>query len=292
MAKSPKKKKNRLVIPHTVDDLDRVQSEVSQPRRKGDPSRAENATLSQDEIKEVARAIYELIQEKSVTMHGPSWQDVALFDSLMIAFVENSKRSAIDTSRSELAGYRAFYPNLPLELDATDLEIDRIKAKLQRENVDDRRLHETLLQALADAQGLSLRPEHLVPVDMTAVREAMIKPFLTAIHKSRWIAFIEGLLAGLITNGVYDILKDAVASLTMRAPYAEAQIYEVESDLIHWYTRKESHGEIAVTDSGSLTSHVLRAYTLHTLAVLGALGPQIPRNPLVLKVGFWKYLRD
>jgi hypothetical protein len=95
-------------------------------------------------------------------------------------------------------------------------------------------------------------------------------------HKEKvWITFLAGLITGLITNGIYDIIKEAVISLVRRAPYAQAQIYEVESDLY----RQIDRWNACLPDEHELDNEdifVAMTYALHALAVTAILGLRVP----------------
>ena len=51
------------------------------------------------------------------------------------------------------------------------------------------------------------------------------------IPREKLISFIVGVLASLAAAGIYELIKQSIASLIGRAPYLEAQIYEVEMDI-------------------------------------------------------------
>jgi len=91
-------------------------------------------------------------------------------------------------------------------------------------------------------------------------------------HKEKvWITFLVGLITGLVTNGIYDVIKEAVMYLVFRAPYPEAQIYEVESDLYKTASRWKS----CLPDGHGLDDEdtfVAFTYSIHAMAVAAVLG--------------------
>jgi hypothetical protein len=94
-----------------------------------------------------------------------------------------------------------------------------------------------------------------------------VESALAKHERSRWLLFIEGIIVGLVTNGVYDALSASIGSLFNRAPTWEAQIWTVEHDVgarvDRWMASVPSMEEFDETDR-----YTALWFTLHALSML------------------------
>jgi hypothetical protein len=77
-----------------------------------------------------------------------------------------------------------------------------------------------------------------------------------------------------VTNGLYDLLKESIISLTTRAPYPEAQIYEIESDV--WRSRERWQSGIPTEEQfnefGELDREIAFTFIIHAICVTRIVG--------------------
>jgi hypothetical protein len=279
------------IVPHSVEEARQLYGHI--------PAGWDNAMLikpassvTPEDAAQLANAIYAYMKTKDIAHPAPSWQDYVIRQLLNSWKVHNEVAKRVDQGETpQRALLHYYYPKSKEILPVTDQDIMDAENKLKEgrpsyEDVTYEEILEELAKTVSHNTGKKvkirrvIKEERNVSEDIAqAVREALDK------HKQKvWVTFLSGLLIGLITNGIYDLLKIALASLVGRAPYSEAQIYEIECDLENerdrWMECLPSEHEL--DDDGVF---IALTYTLHVLCVLAVIGPAIPQNPLMRETG-------
>jgi hypothetical protein len=152
---------------------------------------------------------------------------------------------------------------------------------------------EDLISKVQDAlQAVNPAGKPAVDVRKSANRHAFelimgmrrdVKKILSNQERSKWIEYITGILIGLISSGLYDAIKVALESLVARAPYAEAQIYEIETDIYSelpkWRAAAAASLPVDSATDMERLDHAL-VYSLHALCILSVLGPNVRHTKL------------
>lgn len=282
-SKQKKNQKKKLHIPRTVEEARRTSDRYI-------PAGWDNAPLiktkpeqfDQDQIKELARAIYEYMSEKDMKNPGGSWQDFILVSLLQHVYMQSAIRDLISTKGESprMAELKVVYESLPPEVSASDEEIEQIITKLKKKKKSYEDIaYDEIVAEIAKLRGVSVDVKTLKKKGMLAEIEKVVDSLLKKHTQSKWLIFIEGILLGLISNGLFELLKKALASLVMRAPYTEAQIYEIETDVIRSFEtwlRSVDKPDYLEDEESEITLF----YVLHAVCVLSVLGLSVPYNPL------------
>lgn len=281
-----RKRKDKLHIPHTVEKAQK--SFGSQLRRAlNDPNdeartKTEAPKSEREHIKELAEAIYEYMAEKDLTKPGGSWQDYILLSTLRRVYQQSAvEELALKTGENErMADLKVVYENLPPEITASEEEIDKIIATLKKQKPAYEDItYKELVAEIAKLRGVNIDLSTLKQRNVLDEVDKIVDSVVKRHERNKWILLIEGILIGLVSNGLFELLKSSLASLIARAPYAEAQIYEVECDVFRafndWRPSEEYTNEF---EEQEIT--IMLIYTFHAVCVLSVLGITVPRNVL------------
>lgn len=279
-----RKHKGKLYIPHTVED---ARKSLSQPI----PAGWDNAPLIKtkkkhfkvDEIAKLSRAIYEYMTEKDLTKPGRSWQDFILLSTLKEVYKQSAIRELMSTQgeSARMAELKVIYENLPPEIVASDDEIEQIITSLRNQKPKYEDItYDEIVAEIAKLRGTQVKKTSLNKRDLLVQIEKVVDSVIKKHERNKWLIFIEGIIIGLISSGLFELLKQALASLVSRAPYTEAQIYEVECDVLRTMDKWKQVVRKADPSVDEKDAEVILLFTLHALSVLSVLGSSVPWNPL------------
>jgi hypothetical protein len=277
----------RGIVPHSVEEARQLYGYI--------PAGWDNAMLikpasgvTPDDTAQLANAIYAYMRTKDIAHPAPSWQDYVIRQLLQNWKVRDEVAKRIDQGETpRLALLHYYYPKSEEILPVTDQDIlDAVKKLEEGRPSYNKVTYEEILEELAKTVSQNTGKEIKVEIVVNEERDVSedisqaVKKTLDKHKQKVWVTFLSGLLIGLITNGIYDLLKVALESLVGRAPYSEAQIYEIECDLAReqdrWMECLPNEHELDEDDV-----FVALTYTLHVLCVLAVIGPAMPRNPLI-----------
>jgi len=272
-----------LIVPHSVDDAAKPSVRIPAGWDNAKSIKTSSQEFTADDIHKLAEAIYKYMITKNLAEPAPSWQDYIFISMLRDQYMQSKIDEYVaSTGASHMeARLSLIYANLPKELRVTDEDVAEIIARLeaQKPPYEDVTTDEIVIE-VAKANEREMTPADLekknLLADMAKVVDAVIKKH----ERNKWIIFVEEIVAGLITNGLYDLLRVALESLIGRAPYPEAQIYEVESDVLRtidlW-----TQGVPSIDDFNESEANVSLWFALHCMCVLAVLGTAVPNNPLL-----------
>lgn len=275
------------IVPHSVEEAEQLYGRI--------PAGWDNAPLirpassvTPEDAALLADAIYAYMRTKDIAHPAPSWQDFVIRKLLQNWKVRNEVAKRVEQGETPgLALLHYYYPKSREILPVTDQDILDATKKLEAgrpsyEHVTYEEVIEELAKTVSHDTGRTVNIEIIVKEerDVSGDIAQAVKRTLDKHKQKVWITFLSGLLIGLITNGIYDLLKMALESLVGRAPYSEAQIYEIECDLVkeldRWMECLPIEHELDDDDI-----FVALTYTLHVLCILAVVGPALPSNPLI-----------
>lgn len=281
--KKENKKKNKLNIPRTVEEAERnLDTYIPAGWNNAPLIKTQSSQFEKEQIKELAEAIYEYMAEKDITQPGGSWQDYLLIQMLRQVY-KKSTINELMLRKGENAGMaelKAVYEDLPSQITASDDEIEKIIKMLSKDKKDYEGVaYSEIVSEIAKLRGIKIEVESLKQRNILNEIGKIVDVVIAKHQQSKWIIFIEGIIIGLISNGIFELLKGALSSLVMRAPYTEAQIYEVESDVVRHYEiwKQTTEGKDEFEEK---EREITLFYVLHAICVLSVLGKAVPKNPL------------
>lgn len=252
-----------LVVPLTVREVGRL----------GPPPRWWNTEWPHDEdtaaptedFRPVAEAIFEYMNKKDIANPGRGWQDRIFVLELLDWYVNSTaeQRRRITGEAPLQARFQAQRSNRPADLVGSDDEIKQMIALIRNNGRPD-----------AHVTDNGVIDSHAESIKINLLLEGLAESVTKAIQKherKKWIVFLEGIVVGLATNGIFEALKFAVQSLTARAPNPETQLYEVEADLLQnmerWIACVQLDSEFNNSDA-----HLALWYSVHCLSVVSVTG--------------------
>lgn len=280
------KSRPHLVIPESVE---KCHPQMVGPVHPGwdnaGPFKTSLHDLTKEELADLATAILDYMQKKSIREPGRSWQDFFFVRMLVDVLKRKEIRYRISRLKQHpLVAELAFVFGEVAET----IRLNRREAKkviaAARKNLakNDALPYKALLREVAKIKSLDIDVDSLEERDVVRILSEELRTVLRKQNDAKTKLRIEAILLGLITAGLFEVIRYALATLVARAPYAEAQIYEIECDVFKRYSkwRKVACNEITQTDVDDELVDVLLIYTLHAICVLAVLGPNVRGTPL------------
>lgn len=232
-------------------------------------------------IRDISAAVTQYLFDKDLSKPGRSWQDFIAVQVLLHQVVhdEVTRRIKEDGDAYIIAELRTVFVNFP-HINLTKHEeklVDKfIKEKTQ--GIDELK-YSDLAGYVFRLKNVNMQPGKLRTRNNLRQVDTNRKKLL-GIGQERLIGIVEGIIASLIAAGLFELLREALASLATRAPYTEAQIYEVESDVVRGM--KTWHDACKDTLAALEGSHreIVLILVLHATTVAAVYGMNIPGNPL------------
>jgi hypothetical protein len=284
---SRKKRKQELHIPRTVEEAEKSLN-VSIPVGGGNPLalKTKPREFTKAEISELARAIYEYMLEKDMTKPGRSWEDTILISMLVDTYKKQAISQLVESENIDpsVAELKVVFQDIPPEIIPSPDEIKQAFETLtNRKPKYEHIAYDEIIAEVAKMRGIDFDTSSLQKRDLLAEIQKIVDKSIQKHEESKWILYLEAIILGVISSGLFELLKMALASLVMRAPYTEAQIYEVESDVLRtlekWRRIPESTKELSMDNQDK---NISLWFVLHALCVLSVLGSVVPNNPLFI----------
>ena len=246
------------------------------------PDTTRDVHPQQDPIIELAEAICDYITEKNVIKPSHGWQDYLLLSRLKRLILQNAakeiSRKTHDGER--MAELKAIFRNLPTTVNASEEEILEIVSTLsaQKPSARDVTYHDVVIE-IAKLRRVKIDVQSLKEFDILNEVRKTVDSVIKSHEQSKLILLIEGILIGLISSGLFELLKWSLVSLIRRAPTATSQIYEVECDVLRSFYEWRPAPKCTNGFEEEEVS-LVHLYVLHAVCVLAVLGGSVSRNHL------------
>lgn len=225
-------------------------------------------------------AIYRYLATKDVRNPTPSYQDQVFIGMLMNWYIDLGNMESDNPEGARLhkllnllySGLADIARRDPDQL----LAIRQLVASQTGRPINDVRISD-LADKVASEAGVPLSPAEAQAPDeppaWLASLEETIRNAVKGSTKDRWINRLDSLLVSLAAAGIGAAIADAVAALMRLAPYAEAQIYEIDSsiarNLDHW--RQVAKGE-NLDAEWTPEDDLALIYCVHAMSVIAICG--------------------
>jgi excisionase family DNA binding protein len=239
--------------------------------------------FTQDDIRAVAASLVSYFFDRDLTITTKSWQDYILHQVAMQSAFEELLSQRIETHREAplTAVLKVQYQNFPdVQLNAEQIaEIESWKVNLKAEEVTT----ELIAERVLTITNAPIKVGDLRPRDMLAASEEARRRLAT-LDRDRLVRIVEGVVASLIAAGLFEFIVWALRHVPFTfAPYAEAQVYEIEGVALR-ATHKWRPKALAALKPHGLTStqqELLLGFVVHGLVLLSYYGADLPADPLI-----------
>lgn len=241
--------------------------------------------FTEEDINQIASSFVRYLYDRNLSYHTRSWQDFVLQQTAMhAAFVKLISRRILEKEEPPiLAQLKVFYRNFPdiklSEEQLFELDLWRNDSKREKEDISMEDIARKVMEvASCSEKNMTLTPRGL-QTEAEKIRKSILK-----LDKERLVRIAEGVVAGLIGSGLLELLAWALKNVPMAfAPYAEAQVYEIEG-VLHRKAEtlsKEIDPLLEAEDIPDEERLILRAYFVHAFVLMGFYGREIGSNPLM-----------
>lgn len=269
------------LIPHSVDEARNRYGLFLPPGWENAYLVKSADDMEPDDVKRLAEAVYIYMRTKDIANPGSSWQDFVLVSVFHNWHISTEITKRVEAGETPLrAKLNYLYPNLSTTVPFTEDDVHAAIETLEKGRPSYEKLkYDEIVEEIIKMHSAQIKVTDIEKTNVLDEIANVVEKIVAKHEKNRWLIFLEGLIVGLITNGLYDLIKQALESLVIRAPYAEAQIYEIECDVLRSIDRWENCARFS-SDIDDSASFVAMWYTLHAICVLAIVGKSVPRNPL------------
>lgn len=246
---------------------------------------------TQEELAELALAILDYLKRKNVGKPGRGWQDYIFVNIVIDIFKRKEIRDRVEQLKQHplIAGLAVVYGKILDHITLTDNEAKQVMENVSKKGKDTKAItngklfYKELLREIVKLKKLNIDVESLEDTDILKTVAEELKNTLRKQNDSKLRTYVEAILLGLISAGIFEIIKYALSTLMYRAPHPEEQIYEVECDVIRKYNKWNKVALRSLQDMGEIDIvllDLLVIYILHALCVLSVLGLNVEGTPL------------
>jgi hypothetical protein len=278
-------RKAKLRIPNSVEQEVRMagQDNIYGPdNARMIKARADQ--LEQEEIKELAEAIYDYMAEKRFEPSDQTGENDTLILQLSWIYKKSAiKKQTLFKKRTKMADLRVIYESLPISISASNDEIEQIKSTLREQRPIEQIDHNDIIAEIAKRRGVSLDLNILKKRNYLAEIERIVDDVIKKHDRSKLILFIEGIIIGLVGNGLFELLKRLLEQSIQIAGILH-MLPQIEHQLT-WDQKPEWKTLVKPTDGFSEEeAEIAYYYALHAMFLLAAVGPIVTGNPLFEEV--------